>query len=181
MSRLTISMPEQMNQWVNAQIVAGPHHSVTEYFRDLVRRDQERREAAIGALRTVLAQAEASGITDDLSQKCCSPRATRRGNKASCVTRIELARAAECDLADIYLYDVAQFGAAQADRYAAAPAAKTGLVAENQSFGSDYSFVRHGLHRCECIPQAIYDCPSDPGILVLRILHSRMDRGQHLA
>lgn len=51
MSRLTISMPDQMNDWVEAQVSAGRYGNVSEYFRDLVRRDQERREAAFDDLR----------------------------------------------------------------------------------------------------------------------------------
>jgi len=64
MSRLTISMPDQMSEWVEAQINAGRYGNVSEYFRDLVRRDQERRESAIGELRTMLDRAKASGISD---------------------------------------------------------------------------------------------------------------------
>jgi antitoxin ParD1/3/4 len=63
MSRLTISMPDQMNEWVEAQISAGRYGNVSEYFRDLVRRDQERRGAAIDELRTMLDRAEAGGIS----------------------------------------------------------------------------------------------------------------------
>lgn len=64
MSRLTISMPDQMNDWVEAQISAGRYGKVSEYFRDLVRRDQERRESAIGELRSILDRAEHSGTSD---------------------------------------------------------------------------------------------------------------------
>ena len=62
MSRLTISMPEQMNEWVEAQISSGRYGNVSEYFRDLVRRDQERREEVVRELRDVLDRAEASGL-----------------------------------------------------------------------------------------------------------------------
>lgn len=62
MSRLTISMPEQMNEWVEAQISTGRYGNVSEYFRDLVRRDQKRRERAIQQLRDLLDRAEASGL-----------------------------------------------------------------------------------------------------------------------
>lgn len=62
MTRLTISMPEQMTAYVEAQISEGRYGNVSEFFRDLVRRDQERRTAAIGELRSLLAKAEASGI-----------------------------------------------------------------------------------------------------------------------
>lgn len=63
MSRLTISMPDQMNTWVEAQINSGRYGNVSEYFRDLVRRDQERRDVAIDELRTLLDKAEASGVS----------------------------------------------------------------------------------------------------------------------
>ncbi len=63
MSRLTISMPEQMNNWVEAQINTGRYGNVSEYFRDLVRRDQERREVKLKELRDLIERAEASGIS----------------------------------------------------------------------------------------------------------------------
>lgn len=62
MNRLTISMPEQMNAYVDSQIDTGRYGNVSEYFRDLVRRDQERREGALIELRTMLERAESSGI-----------------------------------------------------------------------------------------------------------------------
>lgn len=64
MNRLTISVPDQMSEWVEAQISAGRYGNVSEYFRDLIRRDQERKEAAINELRTMLDRAEASGISN---------------------------------------------------------------------------------------------------------------------
>ena len=63
MSRLTISMPDRMNEWVEAQISSGRYGNVSEYFRDLVRRDQERREGSIQQLRDMLDRAEASGLS----------------------------------------------------------------------------------------------------------------------
>jgi antitoxin ParD1/3/4 len=63
MARLTISMPDQMNDWVEAQVSAGRYGNVSEYFRDLVRRDQERRDTAINELRVSLGRAEASGVS----------------------------------------------------------------------------------------------------------------------
>lgn len=63
MSRLTISMPDQMNEWVEAQVTAGRYGNVSEYFRDLVRLDQQRREGAIDALQSLLQRAEETGIS----------------------------------------------------------------------------------------------------------------------
>ena len=63
MFRLTISMPKQMNNWVEAQINTGRYGNVSEYFRDLVRRDQEQREVKLKELRDLLDRAETSGIS----------------------------------------------------------------------------------------------------------------------
>lgn len=63
MARLTISLPDQMNDWVEAQVTAGHYGSVSEYFRDLVRCDQERRDTAIDELCVMLERAEARGVS----------------------------------------------------------------------------------------------------------------------
>jgi len=63
MLRLTISMPEQMNQWAEAKINTGRYGNVSEYFRDLVRRDQKKKERKLKELRDLIDRAEASGIS----------------------------------------------------------------------------------------------------------------------
>lgn len=62
MSRLTISMPKQMSDWVEAQVDSGRYGNVSEYFHDLVRHDQDRKQSAIRELRDIFDRAEASGI-----------------------------------------------------------------------------------------------------------------------
>ena len=62
MTRLTISIPDQMSDYVESQISEGRYGNVSEFFRDLVRHDQERRATAAQELRALLAEAEASGI-----------------------------------------------------------------------------------------------------------------------
>ena len=52
-----------MNDWVEAQIKAGRYDNVSEYFHDLVRHDQSRKESAIQELRDILSRADASGIS----------------------------------------------------------------------------------------------------------------------
>lgn len=94
--------------------------------------------------------------------------------------QISLTHATERDLIDIYLFGAAEFGAKQADRYADDMAAKLALIADNPSFAADYTFVQTGLRRAEYGAHAIYYRQTDAGILVLRILHVRMDVGRHL-
>lgn len=61
--RKTISMPDEMNDWIDSRIQSGQYNNDSEYFRDLVRRDQERQDAII-QLRKLLEEGEQSGISD---------------------------------------------------------------------------------------------------------------------
>ncbi len=63
MIRKTISIPDAMEDWVKAQIASGRYGNDSEYFRDLIRRDQDRRRAEAG-LRAVLDAAEAGGVSE---------------------------------------------------------------------------------------------------------------------
>lgn len=60
MTRLTVSMPDQMNDWVEAQIESGRYGNVSEYLRDLIRRDQER-QLAIDEIQRAITEGFASG------------------------------------------------------------------------------------------------------------------------
>lgn len=62
MTRITISMPEPMGAYVSRRVESGQYGNVSEYFRDLVRREQAREQAA-SELRDLLAAAEASGTS----------------------------------------------------------------------------------------------------------------------
>ena len=63
MIRKTISMPDEMGSWIQDRIRLGQYNNESEYFRELVRRDQEKRQA-MDQLRGMLDEAEASGISD---------------------------------------------------------------------------------------------------------------------
>ncbi len=58
--RKTITLTEQQNAWIAAQIDAGHYTNDSEAIRDLVRRAQER-SAAIDQLREALIEGEESG------------------------------------------------------------------------------------------------------------------------
>lgn len=59
----TITMPEAMSEYVSGQIKDGMYGNVSEYFRDLVRRDQERKQAKLEELREMIKASEASGAS----------------------------------------------------------------------------------------------------------------------
>ena len=58
--RKTITLTEQQDNWVKAQIEAGNYTNDSEYIRDLIRREQER-SAETEAIRAALIEGEASG------------------------------------------------------------------------------------------------------------------------
>lgn len=69
MPRITFSVPEAMSHFINAQVESGKYDNVSEYLRDLIRHDQERKEAAYAELREMLIQAEQSGISDSTPEE----------------------------------------------------------------------------------------------------------------
>jgi antitoxin ParD1/3/4 len=63
MATMNVSLPDLMKEWVEDQIKTGHYSNVSDYVRDLIRRDQEyhdRREMLIKALIT----GENSGVSD---------------------------------------------------------------------------------------------------------------------
>ncbi len=63
MTRKTITISDTMEHWVKAQIENGRYGNDSEYFRDLIRRDQERRQAEHD-LRALIREGLDSGISD---------------------------------------------------------------------------------------------------------------------
>ena len=59
-TRKTITVTEQQDSWIKAQIAAGDFTSDSEYIRDLIRRDQSR-QVDIEAIRSALIEGEQSG------------------------------------------------------------------------------------------------------------------------
>lgn len=62
MATMNVSLPDPMKEWVEAQTATGRYSNASDYVRDLIRRDQERKEK-LDALRKYLEEAEASGIS----------------------------------------------------------------------------------------------------------------------
>jgi len=59
-TRKTITVTDQQDQWIKAQIEAGEFTNDSEYIRDLIRRDQASK-ADIEAIRAALLEGEESG------------------------------------------------------------------------------------------------------------------------
>ena len=65
MATMTVSLPGPMKDWVEAQIGTGAYASSSDYVRDLIRRDRERRnqELSLEELRQLVSDAKASGVS----------------------------------------------------------------------------------------------------------------------
>jgi antitoxin ParD1/3/4 len=63
MATMNISLPDPMKQWVEAQAETGRYSNVSDYVRDLVRREQERGDK-IAQMQRLVDEARASGISD---------------------------------------------------------------------------------------------------------------------
>ena len=61
--RHTISLPDAMSRYVDAQVSNGMYGNVSEYFRDLVHRDQGAKHRTFAELREMLDRAERSGVS----------------------------------------------------------------------------------------------------------------------
>jgi antitoxin ParD1/3/4 len=66
MATMTVSLPDQMKEWIEGRVIArGDYASVSDYVRDLIRRDRARRdeELTLDDLRKLVSDARASGIS----------------------------------------------------------------------------------------------------------------------
>jgi antitoxin ParD1/3/4 len=58
--RKTITLTDQQDDWIKAQVEGGQYTNDSEYIRDLIRREQER-GAEIEVIRSALIEGEKSG------------------------------------------------------------------------------------------------------------------------
>ena len=58
--RKTITLTDQQDEWIKSQISNGDYTNDSEYFRDLIRRDQNK----FRVLQTAVEKGLASGVTN---------------------------------------------------------------------------------------------------------------------
>jgi len=61
--RKTITLTDKQDEWVKAQIASGDYTNDSEYFRDLIRRDQEQ-NAKFRLLKQAIQEGLDGGISD---------------------------------------------------------------------------------------------------------------------
>lgn len=64
--RKTITLTDAQNDWIKAQVANGDYTNDSEYFRDLIRRDQEKERALKAAIAEGLASGSSTRSVDDI-------------------------------------------------------------------------------------------------------------------
>lgn len=64
MATMNISLPDPMKLWAESQTRTGRYSNVSDYVRDLIRRDQETKDK-IANMQRLIDEARASGIGTD--------------------------------------------------------------------------------------------------------------------
>lgn len=67
MPSLNISLPAPLREWIEDQVKGGRYGNASEYLRELIRRDQERK--AQGRLEELLLEGVKSGTASPLSKE----------------------------------------------------------------------------------------------------------------
>jgi antitoxin ParD1/3/4 len=75
MATMNISLPDQMKEWVDATVEDGSYASASDYVRDLVRRDHERREAVARLQRVIDKGRESPASTHTVDEIFANARA----------------------------------------------------------------------------------------------------------
>lgn len=92
----------------------------------------------------------------------------------------QLTNKAESEIDAIYEYSILNFGFKTAQNYVYGLHECFVMLSENQSFGSDYGFIKHGLRRYEYRSHAVYYEPLENGVLIVRVLGGRQDPARHI-
>jgi len=64
MATMNVSLPDAMKDWVEAQAQSGRYGNASDYVRDLIRHDQERRDK-VAYMQSLVDEALESGISEN--------------------------------------------------------------------------------------------------------------------
>lgn len=63
MATMNVSLPDPMKEWVELQTQTGRYSNASDYVRDLIRRDQERKDK-IAHMQALVDEALESGVSE---------------------------------------------------------------------------------------------------------------------
>ncbi len=91
-----------------------------------------------------------------------------------------LSAESENDIADIYEYGIEKFGILQAQSYLLGMHDLFQTLTKNTHIGRDASEFSSSLKRFAYKSHMVFYLKSDPGILIIRVLHHSMNYQRHL-
>jgi toxin ParE1/3/4 len=91
-----------------------------------------------------------------------------------------LSSKAVADLEDIYEYTIIHFGLEQARVYLLGLHGRFQMLAEQPTQGRKADELAPGLRRVEYQSHVVFYIPKDHGVLIVRVLHQRMDVTRHV-
>jgi len=62
MATMNVSLPDEMKDWVEDQAETGRYSNASDYVRDLIRHDQERKDKVVH-MQTLVTEAIESGVS----------------------------------------------------------------------------------------------------------------------
>ena len=91
-----------------------------------------------------------------------------------------LSREAESDIGNIARYTIEQFGIEQARTYRDSMIACFQSLGETPGIGRRVDYIREGYRRFDHRSHVIFYKSEGPDILIIRVLHKRMNAPRHL-
>ena len=91
-----------------------------------------------------------------------------------------LSREAESDIGDIARYTIERFGIEQARTYRDSMISCFQSLAKNPAIGIKADYIREGYRRFDHRSHVIFYKSEGPDILIIRVLHKRMNAPRHL-
>lgn len=95
------------------------------------------------------------------------------------MAKYRLTKRADLDIGEIYEYSILNFGLKIARNYISGLHEKCELLADNQSWGNNYDYIKKGLYRYEYRSHSIYYQLDEKGIIIVRILGNMQEAGVH--
>lgn len=80
MTSIHLSLPSQMNDWVQERGRTGRYRDANDYIQDLIRRDQER-QTKIQAMQKLVDEGLASGVSDKTAEEILEEALKRHRNR----------------------------------------------------------------------------------------------------
>jgi antitoxin ParD1/3/4 len=75
MATMNVSLPDPMKDWVESQVKTGRYANASDYVRDLIRQDQDSRQALIDALEEGAASGVSPRTIDEIWQSAMAKAA----------------------------------------------------------------------------------------------------------